>query len=39
MGYSPWGHKELDTTENMAHTYNLFTEFDTHSVFTEFGFP
>ena len=20
MGYSPWGHKELDTTEAMEHT-------------------
>ena len=23
MGYSPWGHKELDTTEHMAHYYIL----------------
>ena len=21
MGYSPWGHKELDTTEVTQHTY------------------
>ena len=20
MGYSPWGHKELDTTEQLTHT-------------------
>ena len=28
--YSPWGCKGLDQTKHMAHTYNLFTEFDTH---------
>ena len=21
MGYSPWGHKELDTTERLTHTH------------------
>ena len=21
MGYSPWGHEELDTTERLSHTY------------------
>ena len=25
VGYSPWGHKELDTTERLTHTYNLST--------------
>ena len=23
MGYSPWGHKELDTTEQLTHTHLL----------------
>ena len=22
LGYSPWGHKELDTTEQLTHTYH-----------------
>ena len=32
-GYSPWGHKESDTTERM--TFSLFTELLTFSLFTE----
>ena len=24
MGYSPWGHKELDITEQLTQTYNRF---------------
>ena len=24
-GYSPWGHKELDTTEGLTHTHNIHT--------------
>ena len=23
MGYSPWGHKELDTTERLTHTHEM----------------
>ena len=26
-GYSPWGHKESDTTEHLTHTYVVFTSF------------
>ena len=32
-GYSPWGHKESDTTERL--TFSLFTELLTFSLFTE----
>ena len=31
MGYSPWGHKELDTTEH-AHTH-------THTIYARFLIP
>ena len=27
MGYSPWGHKESDTTEQLTHTHVVFTSF------------
>ena len=32
-GYSPWRHKESDTTQRM--TFSLFTELLTFSLFTE----
>ena len=31
MGCSPWGHKELDTTERLTHTYTH-THTHTHTV-------
>ena len=27
VGYSPWGHKQSDTTEQLTHTQGMFIEF------------
>ena len=34
-GYSPWGHKELDTTELLTHTHVLYGKWHLSSVFLE----
>ena len=34
-GYSPWGHKESDTTEQLSHTHT--TRYICHSIFTSSG--
>ena len=30
MGYSPWGHKELDTTEQLSQTYHTNINYEEH---------
>ena len=36
MGYSPWGHKELDTTERLIHTHATFLFLE--SLYLDFFF-
>ena len=39
MGYSPWGHRESDTTERLTHTMETILLFKTASVYAGMLFP
>ena len=32
MGYSPWGHKELDTTKRLIHTLSQLVDHSNHNI-------